>query len=81
MDFLLLILEIFYKSIKCIIRFFVWIFKIAVKDVVISFLSVIILFCIIFSFIIPKFVFGALLLLIFIYWVYKYRRKIRDYLS
>lgn len=81
MDFLGLILEIFYRIIKCTIKFFAWIFKITMKERVISLLSIGILFCIIFSFIIPRFIFGILLLLMFIYLIYKFRGKINNYLS
>ncbi|TYP03305.1 hypothetical protein LY16_02370 [Xenorhabdus doucetiae] len=81
MDFLELILEIPYGFIKCIIKFFAWIFKIAMKDIFISLLSFGILCCIIFSFIMPKVIFSVLLLLMFIYLVFKFRGEIRRYLN
>ncbi|SFU76980.1 hypothetical protein SAMN05421784_12412 [Xenorhabdus koppenhoeferi] len=81
MDFLVLILEIFYDFIKCIIKFFAWIFEITMKDIVISLLSISVLCCIIFLFIMPKFIFNILLLLIFICLVFKFRGKIRRYLN
>ncbi|OKP02781.1 hypothetical protein Xedl_02193 [Xenorhabdus eapokensis] len=81
MDFLGLILEVFYNIIKCTIKFFARIFKIAMKETIISLLSIGVLFCIVFSFIMPRFIFGVLLLLIFICLVYKFRVKIKNYLN
>ncbi|KLU14596.1 hypothetical protein AFK69_01000 [Xenorhabdus sp. GDc328] len=81
MDFLGIILEVFYNIIKCIIRFFAWIFKVAMKEAIVSLLSIGILFCIIFSLIIPRLILGILLLLMFICLFYKFRVKIKDYLN
>ncbi|MBI6549504.1 hypothetical protein [Xenorhabdus lircayensis] len=81
MDVLADVLEIFYRIIKCIMKFLAWIFNVAVKDIVISLFSIGILFLIIFYGIIPRFMFNLLLLAMLVGLVYKIRGKIKNYLN
>lgn len=80
-DILAKILEIFYKTIKYTIKFIAWLFNVAMKDIVISLLSIGILFFLLFSVIIPKIMFIILLLVLVICFVYKFRGKIKNYLD
>ncbi len=80
-DVLATILEIFYKIIKYTIKFIAWLFNVAMKDIVISLLSMGILFCLLFSVIIPRIMFIILLLVLVIGFVYKFRGKIKKYLD
>ncbi|MBD2811655.1 hypothetical protein ID853_12335 [Xenorhabdus sp. Vera] len=80
-DLFATILEIFYKIIKYTIKLLAWIFRIAIKNVFILVLSIIVLFCIIFSVITLRLIFGVFMLAMVVYSAYRLRGKIKNYFN
>ncbi|MEQ1968053.1 hypothetical protein ABLA30_13710, partial [Xenorhabdus nematophila] len=75
------ILEIFYKIIKYTIKLLAWIFRIAIKNVFVLVLSIIVLFCIIFSVITLRLIFLVFMLAIVVYSVHRLRGEIKNYFN
>ncbi|PHM38937.1 hypothetical protein Xmau_03316 [Xenorhabdus mauleonii] len=75
------IFEIFYNIIKYTIKILAWMFRVAISNIAVSLLSIAILFFLLFSLTISRFILNTLFLAMLGFLFYKNRKKIKNFLN